>query len=152
MSSKTAFVIDDDVSWRTNGWIALQDAGYEVKQFATVDAALEHLGYDATSGTVTGQLPSVIVTDNDTMSNYKGLDLLRILKDKGVGLVMLAGSAKEAEVKGAGGENAALIDKLSFALVDDPIKLLIETVNKTAEAAILEKLNLARQPGGRNDV
>ena len=139
MMDKTAFVIDSDgsMSWR-NPWAALQKVGYNVKLFTTKEDALAALGYDAASGAIKGELPSVIITE------HTELDIFRILKDKGVGLVMVGNPGKEALVKRAGGESAVVIDKLSF-LSGDPTEMLVRKVNQAAKNAMLEKLNLMPQ-------
>jgi len=126
MAEKLVYVVEDELSQREGLAWMLKDSGFNVREFNTVDAALEHMGWRENSQNLSQNLPDLIVTDNNTNSRYRGLDLLAAAKRAGVPRVMAAGGPTDAQVIAAGGKETRYFKKpyLPHKLIDEAQKML----------------------------
>jgi DNA-binding NtrC family response regulator len=140
---KTVYVIDDQTRSLEHVQEELQDASWKVVTFATVDAAMAHMGLDNV-GTEPHHLPHAIVTDYDTQSTYNALDLLRALKNSGVGLVLHTGDGNiNADNAVEAAPEASFISKGDAANTD-----YANVVKLATEKAVMAKQGLTSKSDG----
>ena len=128
-TNKTAYVIEDEPAQLRIRSNTLQKAGYTVTKFATVDAALEHMGYEEAGKRVTKNIPDVILTDNRTPpGRHTGMELLTAAKGSGAALFLISAdfNLTPAKIIAAGGKDAVLLKKpiLAQAMLDEMNKAL----------------------------
>ncbi len=115
MAAEHIYVIEDERLQRDRLAAILTGQGYQVTAFATVDAAMGHMGWQADAPFLSRNLPDAIITDNRTPGTMNGLDMLRAAKEAAVPRMMLSADMKESQVIAAGGSQA----KLFFKPCDD---------------------------------
>lgn len=111
MAGEKLYIVEDEQPIRELLVKIFKMRGYEVESFSSVDAALEHMGWQADAPHLTRNLPDAIITDDDTQSQYRGLDLLQAAKDANIARIMASGSATQSEVMKYGGPQAILVKK-----------------------------------------
>lgn len=139
---KTAYVIDDEPNIRQQVAQKLEEAGYQVQVFKTVDAALEHMGHDRGSRTVAQNLPTVVVTDNETgLLSYTGLYLAEVLNKSGVACVLMSGSSSAVS-------EASRFHAQSICKWEGFESEVAGLAKKAIEQIMLKKLDLPQVQGG----